>query len=256
MLLQVGTTLGLAAPLIVLTRMIEERVRRTEKRVADVSAQVRETQDRLDNIGEVTREGLLNRQHRRLALLREASRTPTAERLEVLLRELTAINSIDAGGVRVRLPGTTRWLRFTTTGSDGGVRVVREQRDGKPVVTVDWPDGGAIGVVARGLECPDAQFEAACRVLVDTLAAALSAEVGETELKLGRVIEVPNEQWVISSDGLRCTQRYVHISVDQLLDSHQDWRSHMLTKPWVNHEMFKDAYRTASELLAARRRSD
>ncbi|MEU4746015.1 hypothetical protein AB0G02_36915, partial [Actinosynnema sp. NPDC023658] len=255
LLLEIGASVGLAVPLIALNRMTEKRVRRTEEHLADVRERVRETQDRLDDLGEVTRDSLLDRHRRRESLLQQALRTPTPDRLAVLLRELASINATDADGVRTRLPGTTRWLRFTTTGDEGGLRVVEERRDGTEVAAARWSRGERVHLVASALKCDDDRFEAGCRAVVKTLMTALAARVGEAGLNLGPVIEVPNEQWAICSDGLRCTQRYVHLTVDQLLDSHQDWRSHTLGKPWVDREMFLDAYQIASELLATRRRS-
>ncbi|TCO57949.1 hypothetical protein EV192_10511 [Actinocrispum wychmicini] len=198
LLLQVGSSLMLAVPLLALGRTTERRVRRTEQHLADV-------RDRLDNLDEITSERLVDRHRQRELLLRAAEAEPTSERLQVLLREASFIGAVDPNGVRVRLPETARWLRFAE--ADRLVRITEERRDGTPGDTVRWRGDDSVKAIATALRLRSREVESAARELVRTLRMALSARTGDSGLRLGPVIEVSNKQWAISTDGLHCVQR-------------------------------------------------
>ncbi|MFE0043389.1 hypothetical protein [Streptomyces albireticuli] len=284
LLLQFGSSLVLIVPLIVLGRVFERRMQRTQDALssdlADIQAQMRATRARLDTLGETSRDGLLDRHRRRELLLREAEREPTAERLASLLHEAAGLQAVDDGGVRTRLPGSDLWLRLDLrrTGAaqnqaqpgrsaDATLHLTLEDRGGAAVSETAWARDERASAAARRLTARRASavpgtvsagtaaaalrdIDGLLRPLVATLRTAIAARTGQEQQDLGRLIELPNEQWAISADGLWCRQRYFHIRTEQLLDARQDWRRYALAKPWVDREHFLDAYRTAHALLS------
>ncbi|WP_424887103.1 hypothetical protein [Streptomyces sp. XH2] len=297
LLLQFGSSLVLIVPLIVLGRVLERRMQRTQDALssdlADIQAQMRATRARLDTLGETSRDGLLDRHRRRELLLREAERAPTAERLASLLHEAAGLQAVFDGGVRTRLPGSDLWLRLDLRrtaavpnqqnrqqnrqnqqnqaqpgrSADETLHLTLEDRGGAVVSGTAWARDEQAPAAARRLTARRAgtapgtasagsaavalrDIDGLLRVLVATLRTAIAARTGQEQQDLGRLIELPNEQWAISADGLWCRQRYFHIRTEQLLDARQDWRRYALAKPWVDREHFLDAYRTAHALLS------
>lgn len=308
LLLQFGSSLVLIVPLIVLGRVLERRMQRTQDALssdlADIQAQMRAARARLDTLGETSRDGLLDRHRRRELLLREAERTPTAERLAALLHEAAGLQAVDDGGVRTRLPGSDLWLRLDLRrtaapaqnqpsqpnqpnqrnqqnrpnqqsqqnqvqpgrSGDETLRLTLEDRGGTAVAATAWARdeqasaaarrltarraGAVPGTASAGAAAGLRDIDGLLRLLVATLRTAIAARTGQEQQDLGRLIELPNEQWAISADGLWCRQRYFHIRTEQLLDARQDWRRYALAKSWVDREHFLDAYRTAHALLS------
>ncbi|MCF3102353.1 hypothetical protein IPZ58_12260 [Streptomyces roseoverticillatus] len=284
LLLQFGSSLVLIVPLIVLGRVFERRMQRTQDALssdlADIQAQMRATRARLDTLGETSRDGLLDRHRRRELLLREAERAPTAERLASLLHEAAGLQAVDDGGVRTRLPGSDLWLRLDLRrtaaaqnpvqpdrSTDETLHLTLEDRGGTAVSGTAWTRDEQASAAARRLTARRAgaapgtasagtaaaalrDIDGLLRLLVATLRTAIAARTGQEPQDLGRLIELPNEQWAISADGLWCRQRYFHVRTEQLLDARQDWRRYALTKPWVDREHFLDAHRTAHALLS------
>ncbi|MGK5543201.1 hypothetical protein ACSNOH_00370 [Streptomyces sp. URMC 127] len=286
LLLQFGSSLVLIVPLLVLGRVLERRLRSTQDALssdlADIQAQMRATRARLDTLGETSRDGLLDRHRRRELLLRDAERAPTADRLAALLREAAGLQAVDDGGVRTRLPGSDLWLRLdlrrnatpavppqAQPGPSAGevLSLMLEDRGGSAVSETVWARDEQASAAARRLTARRTgtvpgtastvtaaaalrDIDGLLRLLVATLRTAIAARTGQEQQDLGRIIELPNEQWAISADGLWCRQRYFHIRTEQLLDARQDWRRYALAKPWVDREHFLDAYRTAHALFS------
>ncbi|MEV5080574.1 MULTISPECIES: hypothetical protein [unclassified Streptomyces] len=287
LLLQFGSSLVLIVPLIVIGRVLERRMQRTQDALssdlADIQAQMRATRARLDTLGETSRDGLLDRHRRRELLLRDAERAPTAERLAALLHEAAGLQAVDDGGVRTRLPGSDLWLRLDLRRTaaapnqqnqaqpgrrtDETLHLTLEDRGGAAASETAWAREEQASAAARRLTARRAvtvpgtasagtaaaalrDIDGLLRLLVATLRTAIAARTGQEQQDFGRLIELPNEQWAISADGLWCRQRYFHIRTEQLLDARQDWRRYALTKPWVDRDHFLDAYRTAHVLLS------
>ncbi|MFI1176693.1 hypothetical protein [Streptomyces melanogenes] len=283
LLLQFGSSLVLISPLLVLGRVLESRLQSTRDALsidlADIQTQMRATRAQLDTLGETSRDGLLDRHRRRELLLRDAERAPNAVRLAAVLREAAGLQAVDDGGVRTRLQGSDLWLRLDLRpitapnspqpgrGPDEALHLTLEERGGAPVSGTAWaPDEEASAAARRltarprgtapGTASGDTavaalrNIDGLLRLLVTTLRTAIAARTGQEQQDLGRLIELPNEQWAISADGLWCRQRYFHIRTEQLLDSRQDWRRYALAKPWVSRDHFLDAFRTAHALLS------
>jgi hypothetical protein len=70
------------------------------------------------------------------------------------------------------------------------------------------------------------------------------------------LIEVPNQQWAISTEGLFSIDHYYHISAQRITASSDNWPRHMRTLSWVNPAAFDEAYSLARRLLLPRLGSD
>jgi hypothetical protein len=158
MLLQLGSSLVLVVPLLLLGRLLEGRMRRTEKRtelisssLADVHAQMRQTAAELDALGRVTLKTVVDRHERRRLLLEEAARDPTHEHVRLLLTDAAHIRAIDIGGVRVRAHEGALWLRFCSGANAQEVAVIAEARDGTTRTEVAWREDETLGVLAAAL---------------------------------------------------------------------------------------------------------
>ncbi|MEV6346503.1 hypothetical protein [Actinoplanes sp. NPDC051851] len=78
---------------------------------------------------------------------------------------------------------------------------------------------------------------------------AVSGRSGRAAVSLAEVIELPNPQWAVCTDGLRCRQRHYHIPALRLIAGTEDWPAYMSRHSWVDPALFKEAYETARELL-------
>jgi hypothetical protein len=254
LLLQVGTSLALLVPLLALGSIIEQRLARD---LADVKSQVRETTVQLASLGQLTREGLRDRQRSRDLLLQQAERGPTPQRLAPLLREAAELGAVVATGPRVRLGRRATWLRFHATGDDIDVTV--EGRGGRPTARVAWTPAESPQTLARridekigdaGAQSVLPELTVALERLVTTLRVAIAARTGESRYDLGAVVELPNDQWAITEDGLRSPDHDVHLGVDDLRHNRHDWAAHLSSRhPWADEEQLRDAVRTATDLL-------
>jgi hypothetical protein len=162
-------------------------------------------------------------------------------------------------GPRVRLDRRATWLRFHATGDD--LEVIVEDRDGRPEARLVWADAESVDVLARriGEQIVDSddpgpsvlpEAKVSLERLVATLRVAIAARTGESRYDLGAVIELPNDQWAIADDGLRSPEHDVHLAVDDLRNTRQDWAAHLSGRyPWVNEDHLRDAVRTATKLL-------
>ncbi|WP_149262393.1 hypothetical protein [Actinomadura sp. K4S16] len=66
------------------------------------------------------------------------------------------------------------------------------------------------------------------------------------------MIEIPREQWAVSTDGLYSLSRPYHIPIARISGA-EDWRSHMRGLGWVDEGDFDEAYALARKLLTAPR---
>jgi hypothetical protein len=274
LLLEFGASLILVAPLLLLGRALERRIRATEtatRSLADAVAKVQErtseTVFRLDELGAATREGLQRERTDAAASLRAVELAPSYERVVDSLQRAYRLRSIPAGGVRVRLPASTLRLRFEPGAGArdrdaDGLYVTVEEVDGSPRAQVSWRPGETADELMRrlGLELrridsyPGDQLFDATKILaslVRDLEVALDATTTGPR-GVGPVIEVLNDQWVLSTEGLECLERPYRIPTGRLLHSREGWAQYMLKQYWVDQDQFLDGYRIA---LAWHRRS-
>lgn len=84
--------------------------------------------------------------------------------------------------------------------------------------------------------------------LVAALRVATSARLGRREANFGQLVEVVNDQWVISSDALFCLDRYFRVLLDELVDAPDAVRQRVLAQPWVDRKKFIEAFDTVVAL--------
>jgi hypothetical protein len=258
LLLQVGSSLLLLIPLVVLNRMLERRLESAEREarsissdLADVRSQVRRTAARIDTLGVDSPGDVAKVKRRRTEAFERLGTNPTADGLGDLLSYAAHIAATPADGLRARLPGEDVWLRMTT--AEDGVTVTAERRDGEPITSTTWRDPEpARALLARvrtsaGAE-PGRDDGPVLTELVRTLRLAVESRTGDRPHDLGQVIESCGAQWVVAADGLRCVDRSYHVPTDRLLGPAEDWIRHMATQPWVDQVAFAEAHRTAVDL--------
>jgi hypothetical protein len=250
-LLTLGASLMLLVPLAMLGFMLERRMRHAEEQIHAAAV-------RLDTLTAVTRERLTENQRQREELFEKAKRDPSQEIMFALLGDALQIGAIAPSGVRVQVPETSLRLRFRT--EDGRVLTQVEELDGTPMEAVHWNAGETADVFAQRLSQhlkaivhhpgkrafdPSTVF----RRLLDTLDLGVKARTGDRPRDLGHIIEIPNEQWAISAEGLFSLAAPYSIPKGRIIDSHENWSRHMRTLAWVDAAAFDEAYRLARQLL-------
>jgi hypothetical protein len=251
LLLQLGASMMLLVPLAVLGFMLESRLRRTEE-------QLQATAARLDTLTAVTRDRLAASRRERDDMFDIAKRAPTGDMIRALLSDASQIGAIDPSGARVRVPGTSIRLRFRQ--QDNSVQAQVEESDGTALTQVAWNEGESADVFTRRLaEClrsldrypGDASFDPAAVIqrLLEMVQLGVQSRTGEHPRDLGHLIEIPNQQWAISTEGLFSLQRPYHIPAQRITGSQDDWPHHMRTLAWVDANAFDEAFLLARRLL-------
>jgi hypothetical protein len=251
LLMQLGTSLMLLVPLALLGFVLENRMRRAEE-------QIRATVAQLDTLTAVTRQRLSEHQRQRDELFDTAQRDPAQGTISLLLTEAAEVGAVVPAGARVALPGTTLRLRFRADGTD--VVAQAEEADGTIRGTVPWHGGETAAVFSERLagelraidRYPGSSgFDpsAVLRRLLTVVQLGIEARTGERSHDLGPLIEVPNDQWAISSDGLFSLTRPYRISAKRIFGSHENWPRYMSTQAWVDVPAFEEAYQLARYLL-------
>jgi hypothetical protein len=238
-------------PLALLGFVLENRMRRAEE-------QIRATVAQLDTLTAVTRQRLSEHQRQRDELFDTAQRDPAQGTISLLLTEAAEVGAVVPAGARVALPGTTLRLRFRADGTD--VVAQAEEADGTIRGTVPWHGGETAAVFSERLagelraidRYPGSSgFDpsAVLRRLLTVVQLGIEARTGERSHDLGPLIEVPNDQWAISSDGLFSLTRPYRISAKRIFGSHENWPRYMSTQAWVDVPAFEEAYQLARYLL-------
>jgi uncharacterized membrane protein len=251
LLMQLGTSMMLLVPLALLGFMLENRMRQAEQ-------QIRATAAQLDTLTAVTRERLYEHQRQREELLDAAERDPTQGMVRLLLGEAVEIGAVVPTGPRVALPGVSLRLRFRPDGTDIVAQV--EEPDGTVLGSVLWHIREPADAFAKRLAGDlktlgrypgDSTFDpsAVLQQLLKVVRLGIEARSGERGHDLGPLIEMPNEQWAISTDGLFSLQRPYHIAADRIVGSHEDWPRYMRNQAWADIPSFEEAYFLARHLL-------
>jgi hypothetical protein len=251
LLMQLGTSMMLLVPLALLGFMLEDRIRHAEE-------QLRTTAARLDTLTAVTRERLAASRQQRDDLFDTARRAPRQDAVRALLEDAREIGAIDPSGPRVLVPGTSLRLRFRA--DDGSIQIDVQEPDGSSLGQLAWNGGDSAEAFAQGLAAKlrainrypgDTSFDPAAvlRSLLETLQLGVRARTGEHSDDLGHLIEVPNEHWAISTEGLFSLKHHYQIPAQSITSSHDDWPRHMRTLAWVDASAFDEAYYLARRLL-------
>jgi hypothetical protein len=255
--MQLGTSMMLLVPLALLGLMLENRLRQTEQ-------QLHSTDAKLERLTAVTREGLAASRRQRDDLFDSARQAPQQDTVSALFENAEEIGAIDPRGVRVLVPGTELRLRFRHEGD--AIRVQVEERDGAVRGHFTWDKGDSPRAFSHGLILqlnelktfpgdPDFDPAAVLRQLLETIQLGVRSRTGEHSEDFGHLIEIPNEHWVISAEGLYSRKRHYHIPAQSITSSHDDWPRHMQSIGWVDTTAFNDAFQLARHLLGARQAS-
>jgi hypothetical protein len=187
-----------------------------------------------------------------------AKRTPDQGKIRTLLDDATQIGAIAASGVRVRVPETALRVCFRLQGND--VLAAVEEADRTVIALLPWSAGESPESFAQQLAGSlrtlgrypgDASFDPAfvLQRLLEVVQLGVQSRTGEHPRDLGHLIEIPNQQWAVSTEGMYSLDRYYHIPAQRIAGSHDDWPRHMRSLTWVNTADFNEAYLLARQLL-------
>jgi hypothetical protein len=272
LLQQVGSELMLAIPMLYLGRIFESRLRQTEENtrvmsgnIAEVRAKLDETVAQLEVQTWAARERLQQDHNLREETFEHARTNPEYSTIAALLQDATRIRAIAADGVRVRVPGSQMRVCFIPPSEvkrEIAIQV-QDRLSFSSFADFPWRPGESKSVLARHVAAVirsaghagtagqiPAQIDvvAILRDLAKTIYTAVAARTGESPHDLGRVIEIPNTQWAVTADGVRCLDRSYLVPASQFDTKGEDWRSATLSKPWVRRAEFIDAYEIAVAL--------
>ncbi|MDD7933719.1 hypothetical protein [Actinomycetospora straminea] len=242
LLLQVGSAFLLVVPLAALGRLFEKRLQKTEERSISNSQDLRELDSTVGR-NLVYREGV------HVDHGDGGFEAPTAVlRDQVLDAMKSGILASDGVLVERRSSGEEVWL----SGGDDNLVLRRLAPSGQEVGRATWSDDDPLPpwtmldpqladdhAISYGY---DQDLNSRLQKLVKVVRHGLSgAEYGYLE----NLVEVVNEQWALTKDGLRSLDRYYFIPLSRLLDTHEDWRAYMGTRGWVNWKKFDEAFSAA-----------
>ncbi|QWB25043.1 MULTISPECIES: hypothetical protein [Streptomyces] len=213
-LLEIGVTLLLLVPIA----LLEQRLRQTERQTRElneglrrVDQQVRRTAEEVQRLGQASVDGGFSEREAALAAAAGRRDQPSIRRALEQAHETGAVSS---DGVRVRPAGLDdARLRFRPARDPRDAVVVRVEAEvsGATVTSAwePWRPGEnarrlcrrlnalAVGLGAGGPGMQHLPFEE----LVTLLRLAVTSHTGDGR-DLGAVIELANEEWVVSDDGL------------------------------------------------------
>lgn len=258
LLLQLGSSLVLLVPLVLLGWLLEARMRNTENQAYDIATGLAQVRSQVDDLGEATRSLVLRERVDWADTIRRAREAPEQELVSGLLRNAALLSAVSPDGVRVGMPGTDLRVRFVPE-AGGELPVTVEQPDGAQVAALRWrpdePAGAVTLAVAEAVAAYDPRADTTADEpdlftrLLDVIEVGVAACTGDLPHPLGPLVELPNAQWAVASDGLHCRTRKYHVPVERLRDTAEDWRGHMLGKPWVDRASYLQAYDLAVALF-------
>jgi len=220
---------------------VRQQGRETRSSVEQLSHEIeairQETAASLDDLRKVTLEHVQQRRRTDEDAFRRFREDPTFENITELINRAQQLGGISKRGVRVRLPGTSFRLRFPMlagldNGSPPALEVGLEEEDGtrphdatgpriamrgqRPIrwsagqTASEWAASMAAELQALNRYPGDEQFDpsGALEQLTSLLRLAIEARTrppsATTSMpRLRPIIEVPNDEWVITEDGLQ-----------------------------------------------------
>jgi len=257
LLQQFGSALVMLVPLLYLGNLLEKRMRRTEEQARSIShdlARVRSdvaaTAAMVDALRATTRDDVERSAQQRSDAFTDAENSLSSDTVGRVVAEAAAISAIGPTGLRVKLGhGDARLRMPPPSGRD--LQPTVEHAGGAPISVLTWRWGEDARTLhervtaAVGAELNEAYLPA----LVEALRTAVAGNTGELPVSLGPVLEIPNDHWVVATDGLHSLKRPYHIPRSRLLDQREDWPRYMGDKDWVSPAKFAEAYGLAAALL-------
>jgi hypothetical protein len=246
--INIGTTLFLAIPLVLLERLLETRIRElrrfAEESIEDVRSdvegvrqEVNEARMQIAGLGQATARRIADARAADAGLVQALREDVSQRNTWHALRRADELEALDVRGVRVRLPKANLRVRFKAVADTGAVLLGIESPEGDQLVETEYwaADELAEQVVARLAEAlqragsypGDESFDAAAifERLAETLETVLSLRSGgQQAARLGPVVELAN-RWAITSDGLERIGRERRVVEATLLRSSSDQAS-------------------------------
>lgn len=282
LLAQAGTVLAFFGLLFQAERWLERSIRDVaddtatlERRVATLDEDLSEAREELvalRDAGDATRDHLAAERARVDGLFEAFGDEPSVESLLAMF-ESTGGSAVSEGGIRVSVPGTDSWLRVRQPtrrvrwqpqahGASGEeahlvqcklrIENAAGSRQGAPV---QWESGQnvvSLGVAvattlaAAGDYPGDEHFDIGVllmRVRNDLRWLTENRRFRSDTSDMAPVIELPNEQWAITDDGLACRTRLYYLNWSQLDDL--GW---VYEKSWVDRDQLEAAQGLALSL--------
>lgn len=280
LLLQVGSSVDLVAPLFVVNRYMERRLRRTEEHTAGIAASLGRVQagveraavrlDQLDAVIAGARDSGTDAVLSAAALLAdEVSHDIVAE----ALAKAEAAGAISPDGIRIRIPQTAWRLRFrSSTAPPGGpaaqaFAVELEDAAARRRVPLRWPVGaGPEVLVIAMITVLEANRDhlAAAGIGGAALYGRLSANLLQAvrlsrrleRPAVGGVLEIVNDQWAVAANGLIGLDRPYLVPRERIAGSREDWVGYLSQKDWVDQAKIREAEAVARDLFAPQRSSE
>lgn len=260
-LLEFGAALALFVPLLLLERHLEQRIKAFETRTSQIAADVAQVEARsalpVSDLNVAV--GRASDEHRAVytELIAELRQQVSQKALAELATLAAADNAVAPGGIRSALVAGLLDARLTVLGPNLHMRI--EHWYGDPIIEVEWPATESAADFFPRLQAElrregtfrhPVDFESYVESLLDDYEWALDARAGTLQVPadLGRLLQRTGSQFVITADGIECTDYYYFIAWGRMQEV---WYPHMREKPWVDIEDF-DAALTVAESLERR----
>ncbi len=233
-----------------------QQAQRTHSSVEHLSHEIeairQQTAASLDDLRDVALENVRQRRRGDEDAFRRFKDEPTFENVTELIQRARELGAISDRGVRVRLPGTTLRLRFPLppqlgNGTPPALEVGLEEEDGtlphdatapgvairgqRPVAwsamqdASEWATAVAPELQRLNRYPGDEQFDpaGALEELMGLLQVAVEARTRPPSAtapaaRLRPVVEMPNDEWVITEDGLQSLTSAAAFTVKELFD--------------------------------------
>lgn len=180
-------------------------------------------------------------------------KNPTHENLIKILKRALALNGISEEGVRIPIRYTNTFLRFSCRNENNDISLFIENSSCKSLAKIDWRDDESTINILKELivslqrigEYPSLESfdpENLFQEIINTLKRAIDFKSGlyTYPRDIGPVIQIPSENWVITTFGLEAIEPSYFIAANTLGES--DWPSHMREKTWVDFDDFYEAF--------------
>lgn len=180
-------------------------------------------------------------------------KNPTHENLIKILKRALTLNGISEEGVRIHIRYTNIYLRFLCNYENNVISLFIENASCKSLAKIEWRHEESTIDILKQLvvvlqkigEYPSSKSfdpENLFQEIINTLKRVIDFKSGlyTYPKDIGPVIQIPSENWVITTFGLEAIEPSYFIAAKTLGES--DWPSHMKEKTWVDFDNFYEAF--------------
>ncbi len=263
-LLEMGAAIVLVAPLFILERALEARLRETESRTSTVERGVKDLREeltratvRIADLSSAVEGGLNELEVQDDQTLERFSESPTARTLRDLLARMIDLNVISRAGLRVQVPLMYPRIRFAPNADPSAVSVTVEELDGTLIEGFVWDDSSsAVDVMTGAAEALQRKnafpgrgaFDATnmLQEIVSLCRVGVSKKRSGSTLDLSPLVERVGEQWAVTIYGLECLEMPYPIHWKRF--DERDFKPHVMSKTWVEKDDLHMAWGAAEAL--------